>query len=214
MKGTACKEKTLYEHLVQSVVFRHYNKEVHVQSFDKAYLSIIGSGRSAYVFKLEGTNKALKIFYPPYEHLAKKEAGIYDLLKGIPSFPELYDSGENYIIIDFIEGHTIFECLVKGIHINESVLEEVDRNIEAARQRGLNPSDIHLHNILLTTDGSVKIIDVVRFDQIKHCTQWEDLKKGYHKFYRKRLFPKKLPHKLLLLIAFFYKKNLLSRFIT
>jgi RIO-like serine/threonine protein kinase len=214
MKGTTNKETKLYEHLVQSVVFKRYKEEVLVLSFDKTHLSIIGSGRSAYVFKLEGTNRALKVFYSPHEHLAKKEAEIYDKLKGIPSFPELYESGDDYIVIDFIEGHTIFECLVKGIHINGKVLEEVDRSIAKARQLGLNPSDIHLHNILLTTDGEVKLIDVVRFDQIKHCTQWEDLKRAYHKFYKKRLFPKKLPHKLLLLIAYFYKRNLLKRFIS
>lgn len=213
MKGTTNKETLLYEHLVQSVAFMRYKEEVHVQSFDRTHLSIIGSGRSAYVFKLEGTNKAVKVFYPPYEHLAKKEAEIYDKLKCISSFPHLYESGENYIVIDYIEGHTIFECLVKGKHINEKVLEEVDRSIAKARQLGLNPSDIHLHNILLTTEGGIKLIDVVRFDHIKHCTQWEDLKSAYHKFYKKRLFPKKLPQKLLLLIAHFYKRNLFKRFI-
>lgn len=213
MMGTTKSNTTPYQQLVESVVFKRSNAVVQVESFNEKQLSMIGSGRSAYVFKLEGTNKALKVFYPPFEHLAKKEAEIYDKLKGISSFPVLYESGENYIVIDYIEGHTIFECLVKGIPISERILEEVDRSIATARQRGLNPSDIHLHNILFTNDDEVKLIDVVRFDQIKHCTQWEDLKRGYHRFYRMRLFPKKVPRKLLLFIAFIYKKNLLGRFI-
>ena len=36
-----------------------------------------------------------------------------------------------------------------------------------ARQRGLNPSDIHLRNIFLTDRGEIKVIDVARFGQKK-----------------------------------------------
>ncbi|KPB04998.1 serine/threonine protein kinase [Bacillus sp. CHD6a] len=203
-----------YQQLAESVVFKRTHKNVIVDSYDIQKLTIAGSGRSAYVFKLKNTSKVLKVFYPPFEHLAKREAQIYDKLKGIPYFPVMHDSGRNYIVIDYIEGSTLFECLVMGKHIEENVLEEVDHAILLAKNRGLNPSDIHLHNILITTDGKVKLIDVVRFEQDKHCTQWDDLKRGYHKFYKKRMFPKKLPSKLLLMIAYFYKRDLLNRFFT
>ncbi|MEA3322394.1 MAG: protein kinase family protein [Bacillota bacterium] len=213
MRGTT-EMDIAYHQLAESVVFKRTHKNVEVDSYNDQQLTIAGSGRSAYVFKLKNTNKVLKVFYPPFEHLAKREAKIYDKLKGIPFFPVMHDSGQNYIVIDFIEGSTLFECLVMGKHIEENVLEEVDHVILLAKNRGLNPSDIHLHNILITTDGQVKLIDVVRFEQDKHCTQWDDLKRGYHKFYKKRIFPKKLPSKFLLLIAYFYKRDLLNRFVT
>jgi predicted Ser/Thr protein kinase len=213
MRGTT-EMDIAYHQLAESVVFKRTHKNVEVESYNDQQLTIAGSGRSAYVFKLKNTNKVLKVFYPPFEHLAKREAKIYDKLKGIPFFPVMHDSGENYIVIDFIEGSTLFECLVMGKHIEENVLEEVDHAILLAKNRGLNPSDIHLHNILITTDGQVKLIDLVRFEQDKHCTQWDDLKRGYHKFYKKRIFPKKLPSKFLLLIAYFYKRELLNRFVT
>ncbi|NLP50494.1 protein kinase family protein [Bacillus sp. RO1] len=213
MRGTTEMDIS-YQKLAESVVFKRTHKNVVVDSFNDQQLTIAGSGRSAYVFKLKNANRVLKVFYPPFEHLAKREAKIYDKLKEIPFFPVMHDSGQNYIVIDFIEGATLFECLVMGKHIEENVLEEVDHAILLAKNRGLNPSDIHLHNILITTDGKVKLIDVVRFEQDKHCTQWNDLKRGYHKFYKLRIFPKKLPSKLLLLIAYFYKRNLLNRFVT
>ncbi|NMH73275.1 protein kinase family protein [Bacillus sp. RO2] len=213
MRGTT-EMDIAYHQLAESVVFKRTHKNVEVDFYNDQQLTIAGSGRSAYVFKLKNTNKVLKVFYPPFEHLAKREAIIYDKLKGIPFFPVMHDSGQNYIVIDFIEGSTLFECLVMGKHIEENVLEEVDHAILLAKNRGLNPSDIHLHNILITTDGQVKLIDVVRFEQDKHCTQWDDLKRGYHKFYKKRIFPKKLPSKFLLLIAYFYKRDLLNRFVT
>ncbi|KMJ58009.1 serine/threonine protein kinase [Bacillus sp. LL01] len=213
MKGTL-ENFTPYQQLVESVVFKRTNGKTQVESFDEKCLELVGSGRSAFVFKVQRTGKALKVFYPPFEQLAKREAAVYGKLTGIPFFSELYASGENYIVIDYIEGLTLFECLVRGSQISERVLKEVDEAISLAKQRGLNPSDIHLHNILITPRGNVKLIDVVRFDQEKHCTQWEDLKRGYYKYYKRRLFPKRLPSGLLLLIAYFYKRNLLSRFVT
>lgn len=213
MRGTTVTDIS-YQELAESVVFKRTNKNIAVESFNDKKLTIAGSGRSAFVFKLKNTKKVLKVFYPPFEHLAKREAKIYNKLEGITYFPKMYASGENYIVIDYIEGFTIFECLVKGKHIDEKVLEEVDHAILLAKKRGLNPSDIHLHNILITHDGNVKLIDVVRFEQAKQCTQWDDLKRGYYKYYKKRIFPRKLPSKLLLMIAFFYKRNLLNRFVT
>ncbi|UAL48443.1 protein kinase family protein [Sutcliffiella horikoshii] len=205
---------TSYQQLAESVVFKRTQKNVAVESYNDKQLTMAGSGRSAYVFKLKNTKKVLKVFYPPFEHLAKREAKIYKKLEGVSYFPVMHASGENYIVIDYIDGLTLFECLVKGKHIDENVLDEVDHAILLAKNRGLNPSDIHLHNILITSDGKVKLIDVVRFEQVKRCSQWDDLKRGYYKYYKKRIFPRKLPSKLLLMIAFFYKRNLLNRFVT
>ncbi|WP_010198630.1 serine/threonine protein kinase [Bacillus sp. m3-13] len=213
MRGTAERDTT-YQQLAESVVFKRTNKNVVVESFNDKQLTIAGSGRSAYVFKLHNTKRVLKVFYPPFEHLAKREAKIYKKLEGITYFPVMHASGENYIVIDYIEGFTLFECLVMGKRIDEKVLNEVDHAILLAKSRGLNPSDIHLHNILITIDGNVKLIDVVRFEQVKQCNQWDDLKRGYYKFYKKKIFPRKLPSKFLLLIAYFYKRNLLNRFVT
>ncbi|WP_404431732.1 protein kinase family protein [Sutcliffiella horikoshii] len=213
MRGTT-EIHTSYQQLAESVVFKRTQKNVAVESYNVKQLTMAGSGRSAYVFKLKNTKKVLKVFYPPFEHLAKREAKIYKKLEGISYFPVMHASGENYIVIDYIDGLTLFECLVKGKHIDENVLDEVDHAILLAKNRGLNPSDIHLHNILITSDGKVKLIDVVRFEQVKQCSQWDDLKRGYYKYYKKRIFPRKLPSKLLLMIAFFYKRNLLNRFVT
>ncbi|WP_404461451.1 protein kinase family protein [Sutcliffiella horikoshii] len=213
MRGTT-EIDTSYQQLAESVVFKRTQKNVAVESYNDKQLTMAGSGRSAYVFKLKNTKKVLKVFYPPFEHLAKREAKIYKKLEGVSYFPVMHASGENYIVIDYIDGLTLFECLVKGKHIDENVLDEVDHAILLAKNRGLNPSDIHLHNILITSDGKVKLIDVVRFEQVKQCSQWDDLKRGYYKYYIKRIFPRKLPSKLLLMIAFFYKRNLLNRFVT
>ncbi|WP_257348874.1 protein kinase family protein [Pseudalkalibacillus decolorationis] len=170
-------------------------------------LKLIGKGRSAFVFKIESEAKVIKVFFPEFEHLADQEAKIYKQLGNSTYFPTIYETGPNFIIMDYIEGHTFYECLINGIPITKDMIERVDEALDHARSRGLNPSDIHLQNLILTTDGEVKVIDVVRFTQQKQCFQWDDLKDAHQKFYYgKRLSNRKIPKYVIQLVALFYKK--------
>ncbi|KKK37466.1 serine/threonine protein kinase [Mesobacillus campisalis] len=198
-----------FSSLAKSVKFTQIGSETRLDEKD-ADLEFIGRGRSAYVFKIRGTNKVLKVFFAPFEKIAKEEANIYTILQGIHYYPNIYEHGPNYLVIDYIAGDTLFNCLVKGIAVTEAQISEIDYALDMARARNLNPSDIHLRNILITKEGRIKIIDVARFRQTKKCKQWDDLKSAFYRLYRRRLFPKKAPEWVLNLIAFLYKKRLIS----
>jgi predicted Ser/Thr protein kinase len=197
-----------YPELANSVVFDYKAYGVNVVKKDR-FLHLIGRGRSAFVFRIGTTDKAMKVFFNPFTDIAQEEAAIYKILAGHPNFPKLYDAGNNYLVIDFIEGETLFQCLTKGIKVSEENIEEVQAALNEAREKGLNPSDIHLRNIILTKDDAIKLIDVARFRQSKHCTQWNDLKTAFYKYYRKRFFPKRFPEQVLNLIAKLYKKRMI-----
>ncbi|WP_240376746.1 protein kinase family protein [Bacillus piscicola] len=177
-------------------------------------LELIGRGRSAYVFRITNSNKVLKVFFPGLEYMALEEADVYRKLTGLRWFPSLYDAGGNYLVIDFVEGYTLFECLQRGIPVSEENVEEIDRALQMARKKGLNPSDIHLRNIIVTLEGQIKVIDVARYRQSKRCTQWDDLKKAFNHVYKKRYCPRKLPAFLLNFIAVLYKKRWFTTFFT
>ncbi|MFD1708190.1 protein kinase family protein [Siminovitchia sediminis] len=194
-----------YQHLAESVKFQYKEHKPIIVSHAPT-LQLIGMGRSAAVFKIEHTEKVLKVFFPEFAHIAQEEASVYDLVHHLDYYPDMYESGPNYIVIDFIHGYTFFDCLTHGIPLSEKDIMEVDDALSLAREQGLNPSDIHLRNIILTPDHQIKVIDVARFRQSKKCHQWEDLKKGFYYFYAKPFFPKKIPAKLLNSIAYFYKK--------
>ena len=198
-----------FQELAASVkILSKKNKSILLE-YDSS-LTLIGAGRSAFVFKISQTNKAVKVFFPKYAHLAKEEAEIYERLQHIAYYPTLYETGSNYLVIDYIEGSTLFECLTKGVIISDEVVKEIDYAIQLARKEGLNPSDIHLRNLFLTLDKKVKIIDVVRFKQTKECIKWRDLKYAFYHYYIKRYFPKKIPAFILNIIAVLYKKELLK----
>lgn len=197
-----------YQTLANSVVIDNKNRLIR---YDDA-LELVGTGRSAFVFKVKGSNRAIKVFFPEFISIAKEEAEIYRVLQNISYYPMMHDSGLNYIVIDYIEGLTLFECLTRGKSITRAHIKEIDYALSLAADQGLNPSDIHLRNIFITADGEIKMIDVARFRQLKHCRQWHDLKRAYGQYYRKRFFPKKIAAWQLNLIAFLYKKGLLPSY--
>lgn len=192
-----------YQALAKTVTINEKNRLI---SFDDS-LEHVGTGRSAFVFRIKSTMRAMKVYFPAFEYLAKEETEIYKKLQDFTYYPSVYDSGSNYVVMDYIEGHTLFECLSRGENVTLAYIKKIDYALSLAASRGLNPSDIHLRNIIITFTGETKIIDVARFRQTKHCRQWQDLKKAYDKFYCKRLFPKKIPVPFLNLIASLYKKG-------
>jgi predicted Ser/Thr protein kinase len=197
-----------YQELANTVIINKKNKLIDYGNS----LELAGTGRSAFVFRIKSTNKAIKVFFPEFEYIAKEEAEIYQALHDISYFPTIYDSGLNYFVMDYIDGHTLFECMTHGKVITSAHIKEVDYALSLASERGLNPSDIHLRNIFITTNGEIKIIDVARFRQTKDCRQWDNLKKAYRQVYTRRFFAKKMPAPLLNIVAFLYKKGLIPSY--
>ena len=193
-----------YDELAYTVIISAKNRLLH---YDES-LTLIGTGRSAFAFLIKSSNKVIQIFFPNFTHIAQEETEIYKTLQDVSYFPKIYDNGDNYIVIDYIDGFTLFECLQKGNAITTWHINEIDKALSLALSRGLNPSDIHLRNIMITTKNEIKLIDVARFKQAKECNQWHDLKLAYRHFYSKKIFPKKVPALLLNCMAFVYKKLL------
>ena len=121
---------------------------------------------------------------------------------------------QDRIILSWItlRGLPFLNVCRKGKLITSNHIKEIDHALALALAQGLNPSDIHLRNIFITSSGEIKIIDVARFRQQKHCRQWHDLKKAYDQLYRKRFFPKRIAASQLNIVAFLYKKGLLPTY--
>ncbi|PAD38379.1 serine/threonine protein kinase [Terribacillus sp. 7520-G] len=195
-----------FEQLAKQIQMSGPDTMPHLTAYP-ASLVLIGTGRSAFAFRLIDSSKVVKIFFPAFRHIAAEEAEIYKALVNNRYFPTLHEAGDGYLVIDYIPGHTLYDCLREGIPITDHHIAAIDSALTHAAAEGLNPSDIHLRNILITPAGDIRLIDPARFRQQKHCTQWEDLHRAYERFYKKKLFPKKMPGFLLELIAYLYKRR-------
>ena len=197
-------KQSMYNHYVTTVLFTKKHRRIKILGHHSD-LELYGAGRSAAVFRIKNEHKVIKIFYPSFEKTAVEEKLNYEKLHGSPYYPTIYEAGSNYLVMDFIEGKTFFECLAEGIPLTSQHIKDVDNGLNAAREAGLNPSDIHLHNLILTKEGAVRLIDTARFSQEKKCTQWEDLKWAYARYYQRTNFPKKIPRWVMYAVSKLYR---------
>jgi hypothetical protein len=146
-------------------------------------LQCIGVGTDAAVFRhIDAPSYAFKVFSLDKLRKMKKEKEVYSKLGHSEYFPIYYGGGFNFLVISFEEGITLYDCLLKGIHIPKQVIQDVDNARKHAQDRGLNPRDIHIKNILLF-NGKAKLLDVSEYMKHGNDNRWEYLKEGYKKYY-------------------------------
>ncbi|OLN31341.1 hypothetical protein [Desulfosporosinus metallidurans] len=117
-------------------------------NFDK--FQCIGVGTDAAVFRfVYAPHYAFKVFRMDKLAKIEIEKEVYLKLGHSGYFPVCYGSGLNFLVISFEEGITLYDCLLKGIHIPKQAIQDVENARNYAFNRGLNPRNIHLKNILL-----------------------------------------------------------------
>ncbi|MCZ8532575.1 serine/threonine protein kinase [Psychrobacillus psychrodurans] len=164
-------------------VFSNANNLPVTISGDLDDLKCIGVGTDAAVFQsLSAPDYAFKLYAKDKVNKVKVEANVYHILGDSPFFSTCFASYDEYLVLSYEEGTTLFDCILQGIHIPEQVVNDVENAREYVRNKGLNPRDIHLKNILLQ-NGRAKIIDVSEYVLPGNDYRWEHLKKGYEQYY-------------------------------
>ncbi|SDK35860.1 serine/threonine protein kinase [Sediminibacillus albus] len=146
-------------------------------------LICIGIGTDAAVFRhIETPDVAFKLYAREKVSKRDQERLVYRMLGNNRFFPACYGTGDRFIVLSYEQGTTLYDCLLQGLHIPESVIKDVDEARAYVRSIGLNPRDIHLKNVLLQ-NGRAKIIDVSEYINPGDDCRWEHLKRGYHEYY-------------------------------
>lgn len=143
----------------------------------------IGSGNYAGVFEHPSMPNVVVKVYGRNKEEIKNEMSVYKRLGEHESFSSLYAFSDDYLVLKKIEGITLFNAVIKGIAIPESVIKDIDRGLQYAKSRGLNPFDVHGKNVVLH-NGKGYIVDISDFYKKGYCSKWKDLKKAYYKIYK------------------------------
>ncbi len=146
-------------------------------------LRCIGTGTDAAVFQYDKVpNYAFKVFSS--EAASKKviEESVYTRLLNSNYFASLFGTGENYLVLSFEQGVTLYDCLLRGIPIPEQVIFDVEEARIYVRKQGMNPRDIHLKNVLLQ-NGKGKVLDVSEYVLEGNDNRWEYLVWAYYRIY-------------------------------
>lgn len=147
----------------------------------------IGTGNYAAVFVHDTYPDWVVKVYGKNHQAIKEEITVYEKLGNHEAYSCLYAHGETYLVLKRLKGITLFNAVIEGIPIHESVILDIEKAIEYAKSVGLNPYDVHGKNIIMNGDMGF-IVDVSDFYKNGYCSKWHDLKKAYQIIYQPFLY--------------------------
>jgi putative serine/threonine protein kinase len=121
-------------------------------------IKLIDKGAHGAVFRLS-MDKCVKIYAEPRN--AEMEANTYRLSKGSKIVPKLYEVGDNYIVMEFIEGRSLWKYLNEKKEITLDISTKIISLIREMKRLGFTRIDSSLRHILITSEKELKVIDLV-----------------------------------------------------
>ncbi|MGZ4161265.1 MAG: kinase [Neobacillus sp.] len=119
---------------------------------------LIGTGKQGAVFKIS-SDRCVKIYANPNNVF--KESKAYKATQGSPIIPKLYEVGENYIVLKYIEGSTLKQYLKSKGNITEDITQKILIMLEEMKRLKFAQLDSRLSNIIISEHEVLKVIDLV-----------------------------------------------------
>jgi predicted Ser/Thr protein kinase len=145
------------------IVKSRHRKKVKIVSKPCNY-KLIGKGAQGAVFKLSD-DRCVKI----YPHAADKlsEEKVLKAAQGSPVFPKVYEFGENYIVMEYIQGKDLKKYLKKKKELPDWVCANLLLFLQEYRKLQLSRQDARLrHIIVCEKEKSIKVIDHVNTNRV------------------------------------------------
>jgi Tol biopolymer transport system component len=125
----------------------------------------LGEGGMGVIFRARdtrlGRSVVLKFFKAPFSGRGQREARTVAALNH-PHICTLHDVGDNYLVMELIEGPTLAERISQSpVPLREALglAGQVAEALEAAHEKGVVHRDLKPANIKLTAEGEVKVLD-------------------------------------------------------
>ncbi|NET39637.1 MAG: serine/threonine protein kinase [Cyanothece sp. SIO1E1] len=173
----------IYQDLLPNLQIESLNpyNPVVVHQFPQSW-HLLGTGNYSAVFGHPVYPHQVVKIYAPGRRGLQEEAEVYRRLGEHSAFSACLYAGEDFLVLKRLYGVTLYDCMHQGVPIPPQVIEDIDRALDYARQRGLSPHDVHGRNVMMQ-DGRGLVVDVSDFLQEELCSAWDDLKRAYHWFY-------------------------------
>lgn len=120
---------------------------------------LIGKGFQGAVFKLSD-DRCVKI-YSKKIYCFREKRVLQQVGEKSTIFPAVYETGENYIIMEYLKGPSLQEYLEKSVTISEALTREILNLIIEIKKLQFMRIDFSLRHTIFDKDGRLKIIDHV-----------------------------------------------------
>lgn len=121
-------------------------------------LKLIGKGAHGAVFRLS-EDKCVKLYADT--DVAKMEADAYRRAQHSDIIPKLYDSGVNYVILEYVDGMSLLEFLTEKKEIPINTSRQLISLFREMQRIGFTRLDSSLRHIIIAPDGFLKVVDIV-----------------------------------------------------
>ncbi|WP_375091303.1 hypothetical protein ACDZ29_28190 (plasmid) [Peribacillus sp. RS7] len=119
---------------------------------------LIGMGAQGAVFKLS-EDKCVKIYSDPVQ--AKMEEEAFKAGQHLPFMPVVYDTGSNYIVMEYFNAPTLKEYLRNCTYIPDSIVKKLLYILKELKQAKFTMIDAPLRHIFVVGNEELKVIDHV-----------------------------------------------------
>ncbi|MFJ7928669.1 hypothetical protein [Peribacillus sp. NPDC096448] len=120
--------------------------------------SLIGMGAQGAVFQLS-EDRCVKIYSDPVQARMEEEA--LEAGKHLPFMPVVYDTGPNYIVMEYFNAPTLKEYLRNCTYIPDSIVKKLLYILKELKQAKFTMIDAPLRHIFVVGNEELKVIDHV-----------------------------------------------------
>lgn len=152
---------------------------------------LVGAGNYAAVFCHPSHPHLVVKIYAPGRPGFEEEVEVYRRLGSHSAFSECLYAKDGYLVLRRLHGTTLYDCMSLGIPIPRKVIQDIDKALDYARDRGLFPHDIHGRNVMMH-QGRGLVVDISDFLEEEECSKWKNLKRAYYLLYRPFISPFRL----------------------
>ncbi len=125
----------------------------------------IGAGGMGAVYRARdtrlGRDVAIKVSDQKFGERFEREARVISSLNH-PNICTLYDVGDNYLVMELVEGQTLADRIKQGaIPLDEAlaIAHQIADALEAAHEKGITHRDLKPGNVMVKEDGTIKVLD-------------------------------------------------------
>lgn len=118
---------------------------------------LIGMGSQGAVFKIS-EDKCVKIYEDPLQ--AKMEQDALKAAKKNPFMPKVYETGKNFIVMEYLDGPTLKEYLLGSMYMPEDITKKLLQLLKAFKKAKFTMVDAPLRHIFIV-NNELKVIDHV-----------------------------------------------------
>ncbi|UPM56303.1 hypothetical protein [Gottfriedia acidiceleris] len=123
------------------------------------HFEYLASGKDGDVYTRD--NYVIKVFK---EDGKSRDDGMkLHLLERSIYYPKVHAFTHDFMVSDRIYGETFYQLDGHSKNLRKQFETEINQAIFDAQYAGLNAFDLHNHNLMLSNDGEVRIVDVGRF---------------------------------------------------